>query len=142
VKPSKPWVWRSRRCRRRTWSDIAAVEAFNAHDIEALIVLCDPSIEAYSVFAAVGGGVYHGYDGLRRFFSDAGDTWGDQIRIEPEAYFDVGEKTFVFYVLHGHGRQSGAEVTMPLVQLVSWRDCLGRSLPPQGTSALATRSSR
>ena len=88
------------------------------------IALCDPGIKAYSVFAAVGGAVYHGHDGLRRFFSDTRDTWGDQIRIEPEAYFDLGENTFVFYVLHGHGRQSGAEVTMPVAQLVRWRDCL------------------
>ena len=40
-----------------------AIEAFNSHDVEAFIALCDPSIEAHSVFAAVGGAVYHGHDG-------------------------------------------------------------------------------
>ena len=94
-----------------------AVEAYNTHDAEALIALCDPSIEAHSVFAAVGGAVYHGHDGLRRFFGEARDTWGDEIRIEPEAYFDLGESTLAFLLLHGHGRQSGAEVTMPTL---SW----------------------
>ena len=53
-----------------------AIKAFNAHDVEAFIALSDPSVEAYSVFAAVGGGVYHGHDGLRRFFSDAGGYMG------------------------------------------------------------------
>src|SRR5438552_12420884 len=85
-----------------------AVEAYNTHDAEALIALCDPSIEAHSVFAAVGGAVYHGHDGLRRFFRDARDSWGDEIRIEPEAYFDLGESTLAFLMLHGQGRQSGA----------------------------------
>ena len=98
-----------------------AVEAYNTHDAEALIALCDPSIEAHSVFAAVGGAVYHGHDGLRRFFGEARDTWGDEIRIEPEAYFDLGESTLTFLLLHGHGRQSGAEVTMPIAQEVRWR---------------------
>src|ERR1700692_1285446 len=101
-----------------------AIEAFNAHDVEAFVAHCDPSVEAHSVFAAVGGGVYHGHDGLRSFFSDAGDTWGDQIRGEVEAFFDLGEDTLAFYVLYGRGKQSGAEVAMPLAQVVRWRDGL------------------
>jgi hypothetical protein len=31
-----------------------AVEAYNAHNVEALIAVADPCIEAHSVFAAVG----------------------------------------------------------------------------------------
>ena len=101
-----------------------AVEAFNARDIEAFIAFCDPSIEGHSVFAAVGGADYHGHDGLRRFFRDARDAWGDAIRIEPEAYFDLGESTLAFFVLHGRGKQSSAEVAMPFAQEVRWRDGL------------------
>jgi hypothetical protein len=101
-----------------------AIEAFNAHDVGAFIALCDSSVEAHSVFAAVGGGVYHGHDGLRRFFIDGGDAWGDEIRGEVEAFFDLGEDTLVFYVLYGRGRQSGVEVAMPLAQVVKWRDGL------------------
>jgi ketosteroid isomerase-like protein len=48
-----------------------AVEAFDTHDVEAFIALMDPSIEAHSVFAAVGA-VYHGHDGLRRFLEMPG----------------------------------------------------------------------
>ena len=76
------------------------------------------------MFAAVGGAVYHGQDGLRRFFRETRDAWGDEIRIEPEAYFDLGESTLAFLLLHGHGRQSGAEVAMPTTQEVRWRDGL------------------
>jgi ketosteroid isomerase-like protein len=101
-----------------------AIEAYNAHEVEALIVLCDPAVEGHSVFAAVGGAVYHGHDGLRRFFEDVEDAWGAETRMEPEEYFDLGENTLVFLMLHGHGRQSGAEVTMPVAQMARWRDGL------------------
>jgi hypothetical protein len=40
--------------------------ALNARDADALVALCDPSIEIHSVFAAVGGAVYHGHDGVRK----------------------------------------------------------------------------
>ena len=38
-----------------------------------------------------------------------------------EAYFDLGESTLTFLLLHGQGRQSGVEVTMPIAQEVRWR---------------------
>ena len=44
------------------------IETFNARDVEAFVALCEPQIEFPSTFAAVGGGVYHGHDGLRRCF--------------------------------------------------------------------------
>jgi ketosteroid isomerase-like protein len=86
-------------------------EAFNARDLEALIALCDPSIEFHSVFAAVGGATYHGHDGMRSWHRDLADAW-DEIRLEPEAYFDLDERVLAFYVYRGRGQQSGAEVAM------------------------------
>src|SRR5450755_2901951 len=46
------------------------IEAFNAREIDAIIAHCDPSIELHSVFAAAGGAVYSGHDGLRRWQRD------------------------------------------------------------------------
>ncbi len=92
----------------------AFTEAFNAHDIEALISCCDPSIEFDSTFAAVGGAVYHGHDGMRAWHRDLEEAWGGEIRSEPEAFFDLGEQTLTYTMLHGRGKQSGAEVTLPL----------------------------
>jgi ketosteroid isomerase-like protein len=100
------------------------IEAFNARDIEAMILYCDPSIELQSVFAAVGGAVYHGHDGLRDYYRDLADAWGNDIRIEPKAYFDLGEHALAFNTFHGRGRQSGAEVAMPVALLARWRDGL------------------
>jgi ketosteroid isomerase-like protein len=100
------------------------IEAFNAHDLRAFIAHFDSSAEFQSVFAAVGGAVYRGHDELPRYFQDLTDAWGDDIRIEPEVYFDLGEHTLLFLVFHGRGRQSGAEVAMPVALLARWRDGL------------------
>jgi ketosteroid isomerase-like protein len=96
-------------------------DAYNARDIEGFIACCDPSIELETAFAAVGGEVYHGHDGLRTWHRDVEDVWGGAVRAELEAYFDAGERTLVFYVLHGRGKHSGVEVAMPVAILARWR---------------------
>jgi ketosteroid isomerase-like protein len=100
------------------------VAAFNARDIEAFIAFCDPSIEFHSAFAAIGGAVYHGHAGLRTWHRDFEEAWGDDVGVEVEAYFDLGDDVLAFYLLHGRGRQSGAEVTMPNALVATWRDGL------------------
>jgi ketosteroid isomerase-like protein len=90
-------------------------------DADALVALCDPSIDVHSIFAAVGGAVYRGHDGVRSWLPDLDDAWREFV-IEPEAYFDLGEYTLAYIVLHGRGRQSGAEVVMPYAQVMRWRD--------------------
>jgi ketosteroid isomerase-like protein len=99
-------------------------EVYYVGDIDGFIAFCDPSIELQSVFAAVGGAVYHGHDGLRNYYRDLADAWGDDIRIEPETYFDLGEHTLAFNVLHGRGQHSGAEVTMEVAAVAKWREDL------------------
>ena len=100
------------------------VEAFNARDIEAWIGFSDPEIELHSAVTVPGGAVYRGHEGVRRWHRDLEDAWGDDLRVEPEAYFDLGEHTLSFHLLHGRGRQSGAEVAMPAAHLHRWRDGL------------------
>jgi hypothetical protein len=97
-------------------------EAFNARDTDLLVALCDPGITVQSAFAAVSGAVHHGHDGLRRWQGDLAEAWGDDIRVEPEAYFDLGEHTLAFDVLHGRGRHSGVEVELPGAAVTRWRD--------------------
>ncbi len=100
------------------------MEAFNAHDVDAFVAHFDRSAEFRSIFAAVGGATYRGRDELPRYFRDLRDAWGDQIRIEPEVYFDLGEHTLLFLTFHGRGRGSGAEVAMSLALLGRWRNGL------------------
>jgi hypothetical protein len=98
-----------------------AIDAYNERDIEAFIAIADPSIEFHSAFAEIGG-VYRGHDGLRKLRGDLEDAWGDQFRVEPEAYFDLGEHTLLFQVIRVRGQQSGAEVELPSANLMRWRD--------------------
>ena len=99
-------------------------EAFNRHDIEVFISCLDPSVEYHSVMTVPGGAAYHGHDGVRKYFRDFGDAWGNEFRAEPEAFFDLGQETLLFYVVHGRGQRSGAEVAMKGAQVCKWRDGL------------------
>jgi hypothetical protein len=102
----------------------AFTNVFNSHDVEALISICHPQIEFHSTFAAVGGTVYRGHDGMRRWHGDLEDAWQNEIRSEPDAFFDLGEHTLTFTVLHGRGKQSGAEVVLPIAAVSKTRDGL------------------
>jgi ketosteroid isomerase-like protein len=97
------------------------VEAFNARDVEAVIALCHPSIELHATLV---GGVYYGHSGVRSWYRDFEDAWGDDIRLEAEAYFELGEHSVAFYAYHGRGRQSGVEVAMTNAVTARWRDGL------------------
>jgi hypothetical protein len=100
------------------------VKVFNARQLDAFIAYCDPRIEFHSVFEEVGGAVYHGHDGMRQWHRDFEEVWGKEIRLEPEAYFDLGEQTLAFLVIQGRGQQSGADVAMPYAHVVRWRNDL------------------
>jgi ketosteroid isomerase-like protein len=101
-----------------------ADEAFNTRDAEAYIAFCHPEIELHSGVAGAGGGVYHGHGGVRRWHGDIKDAFGDDIRLEPEHYFEAGEHTVSFHTLRGRGRRSGAPVVQPAAHLCRWRDGL------------------
>jgi ketosteroid isomerase-like protein len=51
------------------------------------------------------------------------DAW-EELRTEPEAFFDLGEHTIMIGVVHGRGRHSRAEVAMPFAMVARWRDGL------------------
>jgi ketosteroid isomerase-like protein len=96
-------------------------KAINGRDEAALIALCDPEIEVRSTFAAVGGAVYCGHEGVRAWQRDLQDSWGGEFRVELEAFFDLGERTLVLGQLRGRGSQSGIEVAMPGTGVARWR---------------------
>ena len=98
-------------------------DALNARDIEAILAYCDPNIEFHSGIGAIHG-VYHGHDGVHRWHCDNQEVWGEEIGVEPEAVFDLGEHTLTFYVARGRGQRSGVEVAMPQAAVVRWRDGL------------------
>ena len=98
--------------------------AYNAGDFDALIALCDPRIELHSVITVPGGTIYRGLDGVRDWYRDLADGWGDELRVEVETYFDLGDQTMTFHRLHAKGRRSGADVAMPVAAVMRWRNDL------------------
>jgi ketosteroid isomerase-like protein len=101
-----------------------AVEAFNARDLDGMLAVSDPDVEWHSTFAAVGGAVYHGHDGIRNWHRDLDDAWGGEVRFEIESCFDLDHSLLVFGTLHAHGRHSGAKVALPIAQVWRIRDGL------------------
>jgi ketosteroid isomerase-like protein len=102
----------------------AFTEAFNSHDEEILLACCAPDVEFHSTFAAVGGTVYRGHDGMRQWHRDLEEAWENEIRSEPEAFFDLGEHVLTYTVLHARGKQSGADVVLPIAAVSRARDGL------------------
>jgi hypothetical protein len=94
------------------------VDAFNERDVEGIVALCDPQIELRSAVTAT---VYEGHEGVRRWHRDLEEAFGEQVWIEPEAYFDLGEHTVTFHLLHGRGQQSGADVAERFAHVHRWR---------------------
>ena len=103
----------------RTFTD-----AFNARDIDGVLACCHPEVEFHSTFAQVGGAIYRGHDEMRRWHRELQEVWREEFRSEPEAFFDLGDRTLVYTVLHGSGTQSGAEVDLPVAAVVGFRDDL------------------
>jgi hypothetical protein len=52
------------------------------------------------------------------------DAWGDDIRLESEAYFDLGEQTLSYHMVRARGLHSRVEVEMPIAAVFRWRDDL------------------
>ena len=99
--------------------------AFNSHDVDAWIALSDPDVEFETRFAPVGGeATYRGHDGIRRFNRSLQEVWGNQIGVEAEQYFDLGERTLAFYRLRGRGLQSGADVAIEATIVARWSNGL------------------
>jgi ketosteroid isomerase-like protein len=96
--------------------------AFNTRDVEAYVGYCDERIELHSAVTVPGGGLYHGHEGVRRWHRDLKEVFGEEIWVESEAYFDLGEHTISFHVLHGRGQRSGAAVGKPAAHSCRWRD--------------------
>ena len=101
-----------------------AVEAYNARDIEAFIALCDPSIEGQSVLRRSAAPSTTGTTGCGDSLETSRTNGEMRPAWSPRRTSDLGGNVLAFHLLHGRGKQSGAEVAMPFAQVVRWRDGL------------------
>ena len=68
-----------------------SLDAFNRHDLAAVLALMDDDVESDSLIVAIEGG-YHGHDGVRRLWEDAHNAVPD-LTIEAVEVRDLGDLT-------------------------------------------------
>jgi ketosteroid isomerase-like protein len=92
---------------RRIW------EAAERRDDEAVFALHHTEIvwESHYVGPIEGSGVHHGHAGVRQFFRDWLESFGNY-EADAETFIEVGDKVVVGYRVSGRGRGSGVEVDM------------------------------
>lgn len=100
-------------------------EAAARRDAEAVLTLYDPEVELDGTRLRVvgpGGGVYHGHEGVRRFFRQWHEAW-ERIEYDYEELIDAGDEQVIAVVTRrGRGRASGAEVELHVALLWTLRE--------------------
>ncbi len=86
---------------RRAW------EAFMRHDNEAALALYDPEVELHH---PVDGSVYRGLTGVRAYFRDWFDVWGEVLSNDAEEWIDAGDEVIAVMHVGARGRRSGVAV--------------------------------
>ena len=66
-------------------------------------------------------GTRRGHEEMRRLMEGFLEVW-DDLRMEPERFFDVGDQVVVFVRVRGTGKGSGAETETRPAHLVTVRD--------------------
>ena len=99
---------------------LAAVDAWNRGDREALLVLWDEEAEFYPFRAQLEGESYSGHDGLTRFLAEMTQDF-EEVRFEIEETRDVGEQVVGIGRFRARGRASGVDLHVPLGVLTKVR---------------------
>jgi ketosteroid isomerase-like protein len=92
-------------------------EAASHGDTESVLSFYDPDVELDSTQAAlgrlVGGEVYHGHKGVRRFYRAYDEAW-DHLDHDIQELIDAGDHVVSVVNIRARGRVSGAEVELPM----------------------------
>ena len=111
----------------------AAWEAWERGDMEAIFAFYDPEIvwDQTHYGTAEMSGIYHGHDGIRRFFREWLAPF-ESYHAHPQEFIDAGEDVVVQIRQGGRGKRSGAEVEMPPYWQVSSSPQSTTSMPALG----------
>jgi ketosteroid isomerase-like protein len=76
----------------------------------------------YIQTAEVGGGetVFHGRDGVLEAVGELTEAF-DDLRVEPERFFDLGDRVLAFVRLRGRARTSGVPIDAPFAHVATFR---------------------
>ena len=92
---------------------LAAAEAWNRGDREALMVLWDEEAEFYPLRAQLESDSYRGHDGLERFLREMAEDF-ENVRFEIDEARDAGEQVVGIGRFRARGRASGVDLNVPL----------------------------
>jgi ketosteroid isomerase-like protein len=85
-------------------------DAFNSEDIARILAFTHPELEAeIGPEISAEPDTYRGHDGMRRYFQTFEDAM-DEIRFQPERFWDAGESVVVALRLTAKGRQTSIPV--------------------------------
>jgi ketosteroid isomerase-like protein len=96
-------------------------DAFNRRDLDAVIELMDPEVEAISRLLEVEGGSFHGHDGMRAWWETLVGIFPD-FKIEVEKIRGRGDLTIAVLHNRGHGSGSDAPLDEKIWMVVEWRN--------------------
>jgi ketosteroid isomerase-like protein len=99
-------------------------EAFGQGAWDQAQELLDPDITWHDPPQMAGGGVHRGKAAVRRAWHEAFEETWVEYRLEPQQMIPCGDLLFVHAALSGRSRHEGAEVSMDLFQVWTFRDGL------------------
>ncbi len=110
-------------------------EAFNSGAIERILAFADPDFEAIvPPELSAEPDTYRGHEGIRRYFQSFQDAM-DEIRFEPERFWDAGSSVVADVRITAKGRQTAIPVVQRIAQV--WRIRDGRALSVRSYVLLA-----
>jgi uncharacterized protein len=120
------------------------IQAYNAADFGAMLVLVDPDVVIESSVELMNAGTFRGQDGLARWIGAWNDAWED-FQSSPEEIVPVGESHVVARIIgSGRGRGSGVEVSREVGYAYDVSDgrCVYMTIRPTFEEALAVARER
>ncbi len=97
-----------------------AAQAFNDGDLDALLAVMDPDVEAFPRLAPIEGG-YSGLDGVRRWYESLSAAFPDFHSTVVEVR-DLGHLTFAELRNRGRGAGSDTPFEQSSWHVAEWRD--------------------
>lgn len=105
-----------------------AYEAFNSGDISRILAFAHPDFEAVvPAELSTEPDTYRGHEGIRCYFQSFEDAM-DEIRFQPEQFWDAGQSVVALVRLTAKGRQTGIPVEQRFAQVWSVRGGKGVAL--------------
>jgi len=115
-----------------------AYEAWNRGDLDAAFGFLDPDVEVSVPPDFPETGTFHGRAEIRRWVENELVAALEEVRAEPERFFDAGDQVVVFVRYSGRGKESGLDVRGAIVDGHVWTLRDGKALKLrmyQGTGA-------